>query len=81
MRNLISQFFKRERASKFRRQLFTPCCSFCQRSYSEAGPMIDSLKGAYICEECVSQAQYVLQNERARKASKQNACGPKNEDV
>ena len=50
-----------------------PCCSFCGRSSDEAGQLISSGNGAYICPDCVELCQEMLHNEEQEYAEAKKA--------
>jgi len=46
----------------------TKVCSFCGRSGSEAGPIVEGPKGVYICANCVDLCHTIIRQERRRVA-------------
>jgi hypothetical protein len=42
------------------------CCSFCQKSYREVGPLIEGTGGVYVCSDCVDLCRTILDQERSR---------------
>jgi ATP-dependent Clp protease ATP-binding subunit ClpX len=43
-------------------------CSFCQRTQEEAGRLISGPEEAFICEECVTLCQEILEEEREKES-------------
>jgi ATP-dependent Clp protease ATP-binding subunit ClpX len=42
-------------------------CSFCRKSYEHVGPLVEGPGEVYICSECVSLCQSILDQERRRR--------------
>jgi ATP-dependent Clp protease ATP-binding subunit ClpX len=43
------------------------CCSFCRKSTSDVGLLVEGPAGVYICGECVELAQSILEQEKRRR--------------
>ena len=44
-------------------------CSFCRKSYREAGPLVEGPGDVYICRECVELCQSIIEQEMRRRSS------------
>lgn len=43
------------------------CCSFCKRSHTEVGPLVEGPDDVYICGECASLCQQIVDEEQRRR--------------
>ncbi len=42
------------------------CCSFCRKSYRDVGPLVEGPGEVYICGDCITLCQSILETERHR---------------
>src|SRR5947209_5548549 len=42
-------------------------CSFCRKSYLEAGPLVEGPGEVYICGECIELSQSIIEQEQRRR--------------
>ncbi len=42
-------------------------CSFCRKSYTEVGPLVEGPGGVYICGECAGLTQEIMKQEKRRR--------------
>ncbi|HET6879633.1 MAG TPA: ClpX C4-type zinc finger protein [Pirellulales bacterium] len=46
------------------------CCSFCDKSYLDVGPLVEGPKGgAFICRDCAALCLEIIERERNRRRS------------
>src|SRR5262245_34851977 len=50
------------------RQHRNAACSYCRKSYRDAGPLVEGPDEVYICGECVELCQSILDQERRRRS-------------
>jgi ATP-dependent Clp protease ATP-binding subunit ClpX len=43
------------------------CCSFCRKSYTDVGPLVEGPGEVYICGECIALCQSIIDQERRRR--------------
>src|SRR5262245_45574272 len=48
------------------RQHRNAACSYCRKSYRDAGPLVEGPDEVYICGECVQLCQSIIDQERRR---------------
>ena len=48
-------------------------CSFCRKSYRDVGPLVEGPGDVYICGDCIELCQSILDQERRRRGSAQDA--------
>jgi ATP-dependent Clp protease ATP-binding subunit ClpX len=44
------------------------CCSFCEKSYRDVGPLVEGPGDVYICGECAELVQEIIKQERRRRS-------------
>jgi ATP-dependent protease Clp ATPase subunit len=47
----------------------TPCCSFCQKTYLDAGPLVEGHGDTYICRDCIRLCGEMMDREIMRQES------------
>jgi hypothetical protein len=45
------------------------CCSFCRKSFQEAGPLVEGPGEVYICAGCIDLFQDIVDQEKVRRAT------------
>lgn len=51
-------------------------CSFCRKSYTDVGPLVEGPDRVYICAECIALCQSIVVQERRRRAPPPLPVGP-----
>ena len=64
LRKIIEKLFKRSSASSEGKSAY---CSFCRKSYSEAGPLVEGPDRVFICYGCLQIGLKMLQQESERR--------------
>jgi ATP-dependent Clp protease ATP-binding subunit ClpX len=54
------------------------CCSFCRKSYQDVGPLVEGPGSVYICGECISLCQVIIEQERLRRGLNSHASAAPN---
>jgi ATP-dependent Clp protease ATP-binding subunit ClpX len=52
-------------------------CSFCRKSYTDVGPLVEGPEEVYICGECVELSQAIIAQERRRRHPPPSPVEPK----
>jgi ATP-dependent Clp protease ATP-binding subunit ClpX len=47
-------------------------CSFCRKSYTEVGPLVEGPGDVYICGECIELCQHIVEQEKRRRSVSQS---------
>src|SRR5262245_7119511 len=51
-------------------------CSFCRKSHTDVGPLVEGPGDVYICGECVELCQSIIDQERRRRNPPRQPVGP-----
>src|SRR5436190_2024739 len=51
-------------------------CSFCRKSYTDVGPLVEGPGDVYICGDCVELCQSIITQERRRRNPSPSPVGP-----
>jgi ATP-dependent Clp protease ATP-binding subunit ClpX len=51
-------------------------CSFCRKSYTDVGPLVEGPGDVYICGECTELCQSIIEQERRRRNPSSGPGGP-----
>src|SRR5262249_576007 len=54
--------------SRSRRRHRNACCSFCRKSHTDVGPLVEGPDDAYICGECIELCQEIIDQEKVRRS-------------
>ena len=44
------------------------CCSFCRKSYTHVGPLVEGPEHVFVCGECIELYQEIIDQEKARRS-------------
>jgi ATP-dependent Clp protease ATP-binding subunit ClpX len=53
-------------------------CSFCRKSFQDVGPLVEGPDSVYICSECVSLCQSIIEQETRRREAAADGGEPQN---
>jgi ATP-dependent Clp protease ATP-binding subunit ClpX len=51
-------------------------CSFCRKSYTEVGPLVEGPGDVYICGDCIELCQAIIVQEKRRRNPSPQPVGP-----
>jgi len=72
----LARIFQRGGQSRSPGRLRNAYCSFCRKSYREAGPLVEGPDDVYICGTCIELCQSIIAQEKRRRRTAQADPAP-----